>query len=310
MMKPVLLVTIPMPDVHVPLLAETFDVLYAPDNASHAAVKARLNEVEYVLTNGTRGYSAEELAETPKLKQLSALGAGYENLAIAEAKQRGIIVSNGAGTNDSIVADHALALMLGTLRRLPMLDRVTREGVWRDVLSSPPGLSGKRVGILGLGLIGDKIARRAAGFDCEIGYTTRTRREASPYAYFADITALANWADCLVLAAPGGAATRHIVNAEVLKALGSTGFLFNISRGSLVDTKALGDALRNGTIAGAGLDVYESEPLPPAELIDLDNVVLTPHMAGRSPEAEQNAVDLFIANAKRTLAGEPVSTPL
>jgi len=115
-MKPVLLVTIPMPDVHVPLLGETFDVLYAPDIASHAAVTSRLNEVEYVLTNGTRGYSAQELAETPKLKQLSALGAGYENLAMAEAKQRGIIVSNGAGTNDSIVADHALALMLATLR--------------------------------------------------------------------------------------------------------------------------------------------------------------------------------------------------
>ena len=309
-MKPVLLITIPMPEGHVPLLGEMFDVLFAPDEASLAGVKTRLHEVQFVLTNGGRGYTAQELANTPQLKLLSAQGAGYENLAVAEAKQRGIVVSNGAGTNDSIVADHALALMLSTLRRIPMLDRIMREGVWRDALSSSPGLEGKRVGIFGLGRIGEKIARRASGFNCDIGYTTRTQRDASPYAYFPDIMSLADWCDCLVLAAPGGAQTRHIVNADVLKALGAKGYLFNISRGSLVDTKALGEALRNGTIAGAGLDVYESEPAPPAELIDLDNVVLTPHVAGRSPEAEHNSLTLFMANAKRVLAGEPVSTPI
>jgi lactate dehydrogenase-like 2-hydroxyacid dehydrogenase len=148
-------------------------------------------------------------------------------------------------------------------------------------------VSGKKLGILGLGTIGQKIAKRAAAFDMEVGYHNRKPREGSTHRYFDDLKSLAAWADFLVLAAPGGPATRHLVNAEVLDALGPQGYLVSIGRGSVVDTEALGAALREHRIAGAGVDVYESEPKRPEPLVGLDNVLLTPHMAGWSPEATQ-----------------------
>ncbi len=143
-----------------------------------------------------------------------------------------------------------------------------------------------------------------------MGYHNRSARTDVPHRYFADVTALADWADFLVVATPGGAGTQHLVNAAVLSALGPRGVVVNIARGSVIDTAALAAALREGRIAAAGLDVYESEPAPPAELIGLDNVVLTPHVAGWSPEAVQASVDRFLENARRHLAGEAPVTPL
>ena len=143
-----------------------------------------------------------------------------------------------------------------------------------------------------------------------MGYHNRSARIDVPYRYFTDVAALAEWADFLVIATPGGAGTKHLVNAAVLKALGPRGVVVNIARGSVIDTPALAAALRDGRIAAAGLDVYESEPLPPTELLDLDNVVLTPHVAGWSPEAVQASVDRFMENARRHLAGEAPVTPV
>ncbi len=309
-MKPVLLVTIA---IHAPYLADLqkrFDLIYAPDPDRRRTNRARFSEVQVVLTNGTTGFNAEEIDSVPKMQLLCALGVGYERIDVAHAKARGVVVSNGAGTNDGTVADHAMALLLAAVRRIPVLNRATREGVWRDALPEDPGVANKRVGIVGLGRIGEKIARRALGFDCEVGYHSRTRRDASPYRYFDDVHALASWCDFLMIATPGGAQTHHLVNAAVLKALGPNGFVVNISRGSVVDTDALADALKQKTIAGAGLDVYESEPTPPAPLLELEQVVLTPHVAGRSPEAVRATIDLFVKNAERHFNGEAVTTPL
>jgi lactate dehydrogenase-like 2-hydroxyacid dehydrogenase len=144
----------------------------------------------------------------------------------------------------------------------------------------------------------------------EVGYHNRSARSDVAHRYFADVMALAAWADVLVIATPGGADTQHLVNAQVLQALGPRGYVVNIARGSVIDTAALAQALRDGTIAGAGLDVYASEPAPPAELLDLDTVVLTPHVAGWSPEAVQASVDRFLENARRHLAGEPPVSPV
>lgn len=285
-------------------------MLYAPDAAARAAVADRLGEVTLVLTNGVVGLSAAEIDSMPNLKLISALGVGHENIDAAHAAARGIVVSNGAGTNDDTVADHAFALLLSAVRRIPYLNQATRDGVWRDALPMDMGVAGKRIGIVGLGRIGEKIARRGRAFDCEIGYHSRNRREASPYAYFADVPSLAAWSDFLIIATPGGAATRHLVNADVLRALGARGFLVNIARGSVVDTAALAAALAAKTIAGAGLDVYESEPNPPEPLLGFEQLVLTPHVGGRSPEALRASIDLFIANATRFLAGEAVTTPV
>ena len=166
------------------------------------------------------------------------------------------------------------------------------------------------MGILGLGTIGRKIAQRGAAFDMTVGYHNRSRRPEVSLRYFDTLLDLAAWCDFLVVATPGGAGTRHLVDAPVLRALGADGFLVNIARGSIVDTEALANALRNGQFGGAGLDVYESEPQPPAALLDLPNVVLTPHVAGSSPEAKQATLESFLDNASLHFSGQPVRTPI
>ncbi len=309
-MKPKLLVLIYLADHHKALVGSHFDFIYAPDadlRAQHIAADGAV--VRAVLTNGTTGLKAAEIDAMPALEVVCALGVGYENVDVAHCKSRGIAVANGAGTNDDCVADHAMALLLAAVRNVRWLDQQCRAGVWRDAVPMPPNVSHRRIGILGLGDIGKKIARRALGFEMEVGYHGRTQRD-EPYPYFADVKSLAVWADFLVVATPGGAATRHLVNAEVLTALGPHGFLVNIARGSVVDTAALAEALREGRVAGAGLDVYESEPKPPAVLMDLDNVVLTPHLGGWSPEAMQASVQRFVDNAKRYFAGETMISPI
>jgi lactate dehydrogenase-like 2-hydroxyacid dehydrogenase len=310
-MKPLLLVLIPLSETSLASIAEVAEIVYAPDAARRdAALAERGNELRLLLTNGTVGVTAEALAAMPALTLVCALGAGYENLAIDAARARGIALANGAGTNDDCVADHAMGLLLATVRGIPQHDRACRAGIWRDQLPLRPNLAYRRLGILGLGTIGRKIARRALGFEMEIGYHNRRADPQVPHRHFDTLTGLAAWCDCLVIATPGGPSTRHLVNAEVLAALGGEGFLINIARGSVVDTAALAAALRDGQIRGAGLDVYESEPAPPAELLGFDNVVLTPHVAGTSPEAVQAAVQHFVGNVRRHLVGEALRTPI
>ena len=310
-MKPVLLALMFLSEEHRAQMAQSFEVIYAPDAAQAAAAIAEHgNRITVVLTIGATGLSAAQIDALPRVSLICALGAGYENIAVAHAKARGIVVANGAGTNDDCVADHAWGLLIATVRGIPKLDKLTRDGVWRTALPLPPNVSHKRLGIIGLGTIGKKIAQRAQGFEMEVGYHNRTARTDVPYRYFSDVTALAAWADFLVVATPGGAGTQHLVNAPVLQALGPRGYVVNIARGSVIDTAALAHALRTGQVAGAGLDVYESEPAPPAELVALDTVVLTPHVAGWSPEAVQASVDRFMENARRHLAGEAPVSPI
>jgi lactate dehydrogenase-like 2-hydroxyacid dehydrogenase len=172
-------------------------------------------------------------------------------------------------------------------------------------------ISGKKLGILGLGTIGAQIAQRGAGgFGMAIAYHSRTPRDGSPYLYLPSPAALAEWSDFMVIATPGGAATKHLVNAAVIDALGPDGFLINIARGSVVDTTALIEALKDRRLGGAALDVIDGEPDVPSELIALDNVILTPHIAGRSPEAVQATVTLALENLHAHFAGRPVITPI
>lgn len=311
-MKPSLLVLIPLKENARAAVAEHFEPLHAPVKTDWPAVFASPEAagVRVVLTNGAVGMTAEQMAALPKLELVCALGAGYENIDIEEARRRGIAVANGAGTNDDCVADHAFSLLLAAVRSVVRLDAYCRAGGWRDALAPIPNVSGKRMGVLGLGTIGRKIVKRALGFDMEIGYHNRRRIDDVPHAYFGSPVELAEWSDYLMVVTPGGAATRHLVDAKVLAALGPKGFLVNVARGSVVDTAALAVALRSKTIAGAGLDVYESEPEPPAELLDLDNVVLTPHVAGMSPEATGASVQRFIDNATRHFAGQPMISPV
>jgi lactate dehydrogenase-like 2-hydroxyacid dehydrogenase len=306
-----LLVLNSLSSAHQARIAAVYDMTYAPTQAERtAAIAAHGAKYRAVLTIGVIGLTSEEIAAMPKLELVCAMGAGYERIAVETARSRGIVVANGAGTNDDCVADHAFGLLIGIVRRIRTLDRLCREGVWREEIPQPPNVSGKKLGILGLGTIGQKIAKRAAGFDMAVGYHNRKPREGSPHRYFDSLEALARWADVLVVVTPGGPGTKHLVNAGVLDAIGPEGYLVNISRGSVVDTEALAAALRSGRIAGAGIDVYESEPLRPEPLIGLDNVLLTPHMAGWSPEATQASVNRFMENAEGYFAGRGVVSPI
>ncbi|WP_338498335.1 2-hydroxyacid dehydrogenase [Delftia tsuruhatensis] len=313
-MQPALLVLNFNSEAHLRQMAQafpSFDLLYAPDAAQcEAAIAEHGTRIQAVLTIGSIGLSAAQMQRMPALRLVCALGAGYENIDVAHAQAHGIAVGNGAGTNDDCVADHAMGLLIASVRGLVRLDRATRDGVWRTAMPLPPNVSHKRLGILGMGAIGAKIAQRALGFEMEIGYHNRSPRSGLPHRYFGDLLSLAQWADVLLVSTPGGPGTRHLVNAQVLDALGPQGHLVNIARGSVVDTAALAAAVREGRLAGAGLDVYESEPAPPAELLDLDAVVLTPHVGGWSPEAVQASVDRFIANMRCHLEGRPLVSPV
>ncbi|HEY9279161.1 MAG TPA: 2-hydroxyacid dehydrogenase [Eoetvoesiella sp.] len=316
-MKPLLLVLIFLSEEHRALVAEKFDMLYAPNDKSGAdrsngaaQIAAHGANIRIVLTNGTTGLLSCEIDALPKLELICSVGVGYEHIALDRARERGISVANAAGTNDGCVADHAMMLLLAAVRRLPYLNTGVRHGMWRDDIPRPPQVSGRRIGILGLGAIGKKIARRAGGFEMEIGYHSRTQRAQCSYRYFEDVLSLAKWCDFLIVAAPGGKATYHIINAQVLTALGPQGVLVNIARGTLVDTKALADALQDGRIMAAALDVYENEPAPPAELLKFDNAILTPHIGGISPEAIQASVQRFLDNAELHFRGAPLISPV
>lgn len=287
-----------------------FRCILATTPAARAqAIRDHADEIRVVLTRGATGFHADEMAALPKLELICSLGVGFENIDVAAARARGLHVTHGPGANATSVADHAMALLLGAARHLPQADAWVRQGHWSGFMG--PQISGKRLGILGLGTIGLEIARRGAnGFGMTVGYYNRRPRADCGYAYYDSPRALADASDFLVVATPGGAGTRHLVDAAVLEALGPQGYLVNIARGSVVDTDALIAALAERRIAGAGLDVVEGEPVVPPALLGLDNVVLTPHSAGRSPEAVAATVALFLDNATAHFSGRPVLTPV
>jgi lactate dehydrogenase-like 2-hydroxyacid dehydrogenase len=279
------------------------------------AVRDAGESVRAVLTNGRGGLTGEEMAFLPKLEVICAVGAGYEAVDLDTARKRNIAVANCPDTNASTVADSAVMLLMAATRHIRQADRHVHEGGWQDQWRvDTQTISGKRLGVLGMGTIGTKVANRGArGFDMEVGYHNRKAVSGSPYRYFEKLIDLAAWADFLVCAAPGGAGTRHLVNADVLAALGPKGYVVNVGRGTVIDTAALIDALKAKRIAGAGLDVLEGEPaIPPIlpELLTFENVVITPHCAGRSPEARTAATATILGNLNAFFAGKPLLTPV
>ncbi|HGM5581185.1 TPA: 2-hydroxyacid dehydrogenase [Pseudomonas putida] len=310
-MSKTVLVLVETVDDYLPLLEQAgYRLIRAPSAQLRAkAIAEQGEQIDAVLTRGPLGLTAAEIQALPRLQIICVIGAGYEQVDLAAAKARGITVTNGAGANAGPVADHAMALLLALLRDIPRSDASTRRGEWNRVIS--PSVSGKRLGIIGLGAIGQAIARRAAqGFDMSVSYHSRTPRTDTPYTWHETPLQLARAVDILVIATPGGAGTRHLVDAPVLAALGDEGYLVNIARASVVDTQALVQALQTGVIAGAALDVFDDEPAVPDALKALGNTVLTPHVAGQSPEAARDTVTLVLRNLQAFFAGEPVLTPV
>lgn len=260
---------------------------------------------------GHQPVDAAFMGRFPNLKIVSSFGVGYDHVDAAWAGQHGIIVTNTPDVLNEEVADTALGLLLCTVRRLPQADRYLREGKWMDgAFPLSDSLRDKTMGILGLGRIGKAIARRAEACGVKIVYHGRSRQADVAYPYYASLIEMAKAVDILMVITPGGPGTNKLVNADVLAALGPRGVLINVARGSVVDEAALVAALREGTIAAAGLDVFEVEPCVPAGLIGMDNVVLLPHVGSASVATRRAMGQLVVDNLLSFFAGKGALTPV
>lgn len=293
-------------------LATSYDALVLPfDDTRDAFLAEHGASVGVVVTSGRFGVDRALMEALPSLGAIVSFGVGYDTTDVVAATERGIVVSNTPDVLTDCVADTALGLALDVLRRFSAADRFVRAGSW------PAGefplthrLSGKRVGILGLGRIGQAIATRFEGFGCPIGYHSRSEVAGSSYSYYDSPAALAAAVDVLVVATSGGAATSGLVSREVLEALGPDGYLVNIARGSVVDEEALVELLVSGGLAGAGLDVFAAEPVVPSALLDLDNVVLLPHLASGTVETRADMSRLTLDNLSAWLDHGKLLTPV
>lgn len=294
-------------------LAERYDVHLLPDEAvPQAFLAARGGEFVAMATSAAVGYTAAQLAAMPSLEVISSYGVGLDKLDLAAAQARGIRVGYTPEVLNDCVADLAFGLLLDIARGLSWADRFVRRGDWgRPGGSTFPlqrKVSGANLGIVGLGRIGRTIAQRASGFDMPVRYHSRRPVEGVSWAHEPSLTALAQWADYLVVITAGGPATRHLINDAVFDALGPEGFLINVSRGSVIDEQALIKALQARRIAGAALDVFEHEPKVPPEFFELDNVVLVPHIASATRETRQAMGDRVLDNLQRFFANGELIT--
>ncbi|TXM72712.1 2-hydroxyacid dehydrogenase [Methylobacterium sp. WL69] len=281
----------------------------APDRpAFYAAIGPRIRAMA---TGAQAPVDAALLAHLPNLEIVASFGVGYDTIDTACAAARGIVVTNTPDVLSDEVADLALGLLLATLRQIPQADRYLRAGHWPGKpYPLTPTLRGRTVGILGLGRIGRAIATRLEGFGVAIAYHGRRRQAEVPYAYHASLVEMARAVDVLVVVAPGGPETDGLVGAAVLEALGPQGILVNVARGSVVDEAALVAALRDGTILGAGLDVFAREPHVPADLVAMDHVVLLPHVGSASVHTREAMGRLVVENLTHWFAGRGPLTPV
>ena len=313
-MKPKVLIisTVTIPPAGMEQLQRQFDIRYAPTDDTQTALLQSdwVNDATAVFCSGSIGVRADILERMPGLRLICVGGTGYDKLDVPALRRRGVAITHGAGVNAPSVADHAFGLILAALRHIPQLHDAVHAGQWGAFRADHPLAYRKRLGILGYGSIGAAIARRAAGFDMPVAYHNRNRRADVPHPYCASPLELAAQSDILVVSTPGGAGTRNLVDRAVLEALGPKGYLINVARGSVVDTDALIAALAGKRIAGAGLDVWEGEPETPQALLDHPDVVLTPHVGGRSPEAADILIEQVIANLTAHFAGQPLLTPI
>jgi lactate dehydrogenase-like 2-hydroxyacid dehydrogenase len=270
--------------------------------------------VQAIVSTGSVGISDAMMAALPRLSLFCCYGTGYERVDLEAARRRGIMVTHGADANAPDVAELAVGILLASTRRLVRADKMIRRGEWKQRIPNRfgpiAGLTGGKVGILGLGAIGLEVARRLKGFDVEVAYCNRSRRSDVDFRYFSNVMALATWCDYLIVCLRSDASNRHIINAEVLKALGPRGHVVNISRGWAVDEAALADALRNDVIEGAALDVFDEEPYTGTELLELDKLVMTPHFGGGTQHAQRRMTDLVCRNLDNHFSGRPVVSPV
>lgn len=291
-------------------LSETFDIDILFDQDDRAGfLAANGGQYPAILTNGHFGVPDDVAAATPNLKVVSSYGVGYDGIDADGFAGRSIKIAHTPDVLNDEVADTFVLLWLSVSRQLIPADRYARTGAWEREgnFHLTRSVQNRRVGILGLGRIGQTIADRCEAFGAEIHYHSRTPKDVA-YTYHATAQECAAACEVLVAITPGGASTRHMVNGDVLKALGPDGFFINVARGSVCDEDALVAALQDGTIAGAGLDVFDEEPKIPDALKTMDNVVLTPHVASATHETRRAMGDLVVENLQQWLRDGSVKT--
>ncbi len=264
-----------------------------------------------VTYNTVRGDS-KTLARFPKLEIVSAFGVGYDHVDAAYARDHNIIVTNTPDVLTEEVADVAMGLLIATLREFVKADRYLRSGLWmtQNFPLSVGSLRDRKVGMVGMGRIGQAIARRLDASRVPVVYHTRNPAPGMTHKHYPDLIEMAKAVDTLILILPGGPSTAKIINADVMKALGPRGVIINVARGTVIDEPALVAALKSGTILAAGLDVFANEPTVPDELRAMQNVVLLPHI-GSGSVVTRNAMDqLVVDNLKAWFAGKPPLTPV
>lgn len=282
------------------------------DHEDRAGFLAQVGaDITAVATDGHYGVPPEVLEATANLRVVSSYGVGYDNIDTDAAVARGIVVAHTPDVLNDEVADTAIMLWLAVSRKLVPCDTWARSGRWETDGAFPltRSVQNRTVGIVGLGRIGQTIADRAAMFKADIVYHSRTPKDVA-YDYYPDLVQMARECEVLICITPGGAATKHLINAEVIEALGPDGILINVARGSVVDEAALVTALSEGALGGAGLDVFEAEPVVPDALKTLSNVVLTPHVASATVETRQAMGDLTCDNLLQYLKDGTVLTPV
>ncbi|MEO5662188.1 MAG: 2-hydroxyacid dehydrogenase [Nocardioides sp.] len=292
-----------------PFLEDALERMYAAP--SLADVGSQTEGLTVAVAGGGTVIGAAEMDQLPALRAIANFGVGYDNVDVEEATRREIIVSNTPDVLTDAVADLSVALVLDVLRQVSAADRFVRRGEWAAGERYPltREVRGSVVGILGLGRIGEAVALRLEPFGAKVAYHSRSPKDV-PWAYHASPVALAEASDVLVVLTPGGADTKHLVDAAVIDALGPDGYLVNVARGSVVDEGALVQALEEGRLAGAGLDVFDDEPNVPAALLGRDDVVLLPHVGSATVQTREAMATLVLDNVAAFLAKGELVTPV
>ena len=301
-----------------PSLAQTLQDDYAayvlPDEAAErqAFLSSHGEEITAVVTSGSTGADAGLMSALPNLGAVVNFGVGYDTTDVDAAAARGVGVSNTPDVLTDCVADTAVGLMIDVMRQFSASDRYVRAGRWpvEGMYPLTRQVSNTRVGIIGLGRIGSAIAKRLSAFGCTISYHNRNRVADSAYEYVSSPEELAHGVDVLVVAAAGGSGTRKLVGRKVIDALGADGYLVNIARGSVIDEDALVEALTQGRLAGAGLDVFADEPNVPEALLTMDNVVVLPHVGSGTVQTRAAMEELTLRNLDSFLASGELVTPV
>lgn len=312
MARPFLLQAAPLMPTLERRLAESYALrrLPAAPHERDAFLADHASEFDGIVTSAGHGADASLIGALPRLGVISSFGVGLDKLDVAAASRRGVAVGYTPDVLTDCVADLAFGLLLAVGRRIAEGDRFVRSGLWPDPRATPlpwgRRISGARLGIVGLGRIGRAVAQRASGFGMEIRYNNPFAVADVPWPCESSLVDLAAWCDFLVLCTAGGPQTRHLVDANVIEALGAKGYLVNVSRGSVVDEQALVQALQQERLAGAALDVFQREPHVPPELLALDNVVMLPHIASSTVQTREAMAQRVLDNLAAFFAGRPL----